>query len=121
VTLAQEQKPFGTVDVIHETDEAGIYRLNLSPRRGIPLHVHRKMQESEMALGDGLLCQGRPISAGTVLRWPHDAPHRWDNPTDRWQTILCVDAPRFMPDDEIEVQGDPADVTPEPHPEPHRA
>ena len=111
--VAQEKKPFGLVDIIHETREAGIYRLNVAPGKRIPLHEHRVMRESEMVLGDGLFCQGRRAPAGSVFRWPHDAPHRYDNPTDRWQTILCVDAPRFFPDDEIEVSGEPADVAPE--------
>src|SRR5690606_19278706 len=66
VTMAQEEKPFGTVDVVHETQDAGIYRLNVAPGRDIPLHVHRQMQESEMVLGEGLLCQGTPCPAGTV-------------------------------------------------------
>lgn len=113
VQLVQEQKPFGTVDVILETDDAGIYRLNVAPRRGIPLHVHRRMQEAELILGDGLLCQGVPAAPGTVHRWPLGAPHRYDNPTDRWQSILCIDAPRFIPDDEVEVEGAPAVVEPE--------
>ena len=47
--------PGGTVDVIHETREAGIYRLNVAPGRSIPLHVHRRMQESEMVITAGLL------------------------------------------------------------------
>lgn len=114
VTLAHEQKPFGTVDVIEETRHVGIYRLNLAPGRGIPLHVHKTMQESEMILGDGLLCQGKPVAAGTMFRWPKDAPHRYDNPTDRWQSILCVDSPPFLPEDEIEVEGSPAEVKPLP-------
>ena len=113
VTLTHETKPFGTVDVIHETQDAGIYRLNLAPGREIPLHVHQEMQESEMVLGDGLLCQGRVCAPGTVHRWPHDTPHTYANPTDQWQTILCVDAPRFMEDDEIVVTGEPAGVEPE--------
>ncbi len=114
VTLAHERKPFGTVDVIEETRHVGIYRLNLAPGRGIPLHVHKTMQESEMILGDGLLCQGKPVAAGTMFRWPKDAPHRYDNPTDRWQSILCVDSPPFLPEDEIEVEGSPAEVKPLP-------
>lgn len=114
VTLAHEHKPFGTVDVIEETRHVGIYRLNLAPGRGIPLHVHKTMQESEMILGDGLLCQGKPVAAGTMFRWPKDAPHRYDNPTDRWQSILCVDSPPFLPEDEIEVEGSPAEVKPLP-------
>ncbi len=114
VRLDREDKPFGTVDIVHETREAGIYRLNVAPGRSIPLHVHRVMHESEMILGDELRLNGRHARPGEVYRWPHDVPHRYDNPSESWQSILCVDCPRFIPDDEIEVAGDAADVTPEP-------
>jgi dihydroneopterin aldolase len=113
VQLGHETKPFGTVDVVEETRHVGIYRLNIAPGRSIPLHVHKTMQESELVLGDGLLCQNKPVAPGSVFRWPHDTPHRYDNPTDRWQSILCVDSPPFLPADEIEVTGEPADVEPE--------
>lgn len=113
-TFDVEEKPFGTVDVIYETKGAGIYRLNIAPGHSIPLHVHQQMRESEMVLGDGLLCQGEPCAPGTVHRWPRGAAHSYANPTDRYQTILCVDSPRFMPEDEIEVAGEPADVPAEP-------
>jgi dihydroneopterin aldolase len=98
-----EPKPWGSVDVVHETRDAGIYRLNIAPHAGIPLHVHRVMMESEMVLTEGLLRQGAAAPPGSVRRWAHETPHRYDNPTDRWQAILCVDAPRFLADDEIEV------------------
>jgi len=101
--VARELKPWGAVDTVDESADAGIYRLNLAPGAGIPLHVHRVMREEEMVLSDGLLCQGRGAPAGSVRRWPHQVPHRYDNPTDRWQSILCVNAPRFQPGDEIEV------------------
>lgn len=114
VSLEVETKPFGTVDVIYETKEAGIYRLNIAPGRSIPLHVHQVMHESEMVLGDGLLCQGDPCPQGTVHRWPLGAAHRYDNPTDRTQSILCVDSPPFIEEDEVEVEGEPADVSAEP-------
>lgn len=114
VTLEHEHKPFGTVDILDETRHVGIYRLNVAPGRGIPLHVHRAMQESEMILGEGLLCQGKPVARGTMFRWPKDAPHRYDNPSDRWQSILCVDSPPFLEADEIVVDGEPADVKPLP-------
>jgi dihydroneopterin aldolase len=110
VTLAHEDKPFGTVDIIQETKDAGIYRLNVAPGREIPLHMHRVMQESEMVLSRGLLCQGKPVAPGTVHRWPHGAAHCYHNPTRRYQTILCVDAPAFIEADEIPVQGAPAQV-----------
>ncbi len=112
VTLETEETRFGRVDIVFETREAGIYRLNIAPRSHIPLHVHRKMQEAEMVLSDGLLCQGREVVAGSVFNWPRNAPHVYENPTDRYQTILCVDSPRFIEADEIEVQGVPADIEP---------
>lgn len=112
--LGVEEKPWGTVDVVHETRDAGIYRLNVAPGQGIPLHVHRVMRESEMVLTKGLLCQNEAVPPGTVHRWPRGAAHRYDNPTERWQSILCVDLPRFIPEDEVEVEGEPADVPPEP-------
>jgi FolB domain-containing protein len=108
--LTHEQKPFGTVDIIHETKDAGIYRLNVGPQREIPLHVHRVMQESEMVLSRGLWCQGRPVAQGTVHRWPKGAAHCYSNPSRRYQTILCVDSPPFLEDDEIPVRGEPARV-----------
>lgn len=110
-----EDKPFGTVDVVHETRDAGVYRLNVAPGRGIPLHVHRRMDEAEMVLTEGLHVQDRPVPACTIHRWPQGAPHRYHNPTGRTQSILCVDSPPFLPEDEIAVEGTPAPVEPERH------
>lgn len=111
--FAVEEKPFGTVDVIFESHEAGLYRLNVAPKSAIPLHVHKRMRECEMALTKGLFLQGKPLPQGAVVRWEFDTPHRYDNPTGTWQSILCLDAPRFDPSDEIEVEGEPALVVPD--------
>jgi dihydroneopterin aldolase len=111
--LTREQKPFGTVDIVHETRDAGIYRLNIAPGTSIPLHVHQVMRESELVLGDGLLCQNRPIRRGTIHRWPKGAAHTYQNPTGRYQSILCVDSPRFIESDEVVVEGEPAVVAAE--------
>ncbi len=108
--MVVEEKPFGTVDVIEETSDRGIYRLNVKPKGTIPLHVHRVMTESELVLTSGLHCQGKPVSAGTVFHWPKGAKHLYENPTDRVQSILCIDSPRFDESDEIEVEGAPDDV-----------
>jgi dihydroneopterin aldolase len=108
-----EQKGFGTVDVIHETAQSGIYRLNVGPGQEIPLHVHRTMEEHELVLTRGLISQGREIFPGTAFHWPRGAAHYYRNPTPLHQTILCVDAPRFIPEDEVEVTGAPAEVRPE--------
>ncbi len=99
--IGTEHKPFGTVDIIHETRDAGIYRLNIAPGREIPLHHHRVMDESELVLTRGLLCQGKPVAQGTVQRWPHGQAHSYKNPTRRYQSILCIDSPPFIEADEI--------------------
>jgi dihydroneopterin aldolase len=112
VELAREAKPYGFVEVVHETRDAGIYRLNIAPGQSIPLHYHKLMRESEMILTEGLWCQRKAAPAGAAHRWPLGAKHGYDNPSDRYQSILCVDAPRFIPSDEIEVDGEPDEVTP---------
>lgn len=104
VVYALEEKPFGTVDIIHETKVFGLYRLNVEPGGEIPLHVHRVMREHELILTDGLLCQQQPIKAGTVFHWEHEEPHVYQNHTAKVQSILCVDSPPFIPGDEIEVR-----------------
>ncbi len=81
----------------------GIYRLRIAPGRTIPTHEHRVMNEAELVLGHGLLLQGKPVLAGTGFRWPKHLPHRYDNPRPLEQTVLCVDRPAFIPDDEVEV------------------
>ena len=90
-TLEVEDKGFGQVDVVHVTKGCGVYRLRVGAGRSIPTHVHRIMDERELVLGSALHLQGRPITSGTAIHWPHDLPHRYDNPSDTEQTILCVD------------------------------
>jgi FolB domain-containing protein len=104
VSISHEEKPFGVVDIIHETRRASIYRLNVAPGAEIPLHVHKVMRESEMVLSEGLLCQNEPIAVGAVHHWPKAAAHSYANPTQKFQTILCVDSPHFIETDEIVVR-----------------
>jgi FolB domain-containing protein len=101
--LEREDKPFGRVDIVFQDEHVGIYRLRIAPGRSILTHEHRLMEESELVLGGGLLLQGQPVQAGTGLRWPKHFPHRYDNPQEVEQTVLCVDRPAFIPSDEVEV------------------
>lgn len=98
-----ETKGFGQVDVVHEGNGYGIYRLRVRPGGFIPTHLHKVMEEHELILGSGLLLQGKPVRRGTAFHWPKNFPHRYDNPTQSEQTILCVDSPAFIPSDEVEV------------------
>lgn len=105
-----EVKSFGYVDVIFESPECGVYRERISPRSLLPTHVHHHLDEMELTLGDGLLLQGAPVAAGSAHAWPRLHPHRWENPTDVEQSFLCVDRPKFIHDDEIEVDVPLADL-----------
>ena len=98
-----EVQPFGFVDVVFESPECGVYRERISPRTVLPTHVHRHLDEMELTLGSGLLLQGTPVAAGVAHEWPRNHPHRWENPTDVEQSFLCVDRPKFIHTDEVEV------------------
>jgi dihydroneopterin aldolase len=98
-----EDKPFGRVDILFQDAHVGIYRLRIGPGRSIVTHEHQRMDEAELVLGSGLLLQRQPVRAGTGFRWPRRVPHRYDNPQAVEQTVLCVDRPAFIPEDEVPV------------------
>jgi len=100
VALEREYKPFGEVDVIHETQDVGIYRLCLAPGKEIPMHVHHQMREAELALTSGLQCQGEAVTLGSYRVWGFDVAHEYRNETGDWQSILCIDSPPFIEEDE---------------------
>ncbi|WP_224362416.1 dihydroneopterin aldolase [Hyalangium versicolor] len=91
-----EEKPFGRVDIIHEGEGYGIYRLRIRSGGLIPSQAHRMVEESEMVLGAGLLLQGRPVARGMAFRWPRGFARRYENPSPLEQTVLRVDRPRFV-------------------------
>lgn len=98
-----ETKSFGHVDIVFETKECGVYRERIHPKTVLPTHVHQHLDETELVLGDGLLLQGEPVSAGMAHSWPRGFPHRYENTTDIEQSFLCIDRPAFIPTDEVEV------------------
>jgi len=93
---AEREAPFGHVDVLHEGVGYGLYRLRVRPGGVIPAHGQAGVEESELVLGAGLLLQGHAVGSGTAFHWPRGFPHRYDNPTGREQTVLCVARPRLM-------------------------
>jgi dihydroneopterin aldolase len=109
----KESKAFGSVDVVHETSDVGIYRLSVFPGRRIALHLHRQMMEAELVLSTGLQCQGGLATRGTVRRWPNGLAHYYENPTEKVQSLLCIDRPPFIEDDEIPSDGAPGTVVAE--------
>ncbi len=101
--MVTEVKTFGWVDIIFEAPECGVYRERLAPGAILPTHIHRVLEEAELILGDGLLLQGKVVSAGDARRWARGFPHRYENPTAGALSFLCIDRPRFRHDDEIVV------------------
>ena len=98
-----EVKTFGFVDVVFECPECGVYRERLAPGGVVTTHVHHHLDEMELTLGSGLVLQGGPVAAGQAHAWPRGFPHRRENPTAGEQSFLCVDRPKFIHSDEVEV------------------
>jgi mannose-6-phosphate isomerase-like protein (cupin superfamily) len=102
-----ERNGFGAAHVLYEDAALGLYVLELAPGRAIPAHMHRQMQESELVLDAGLMQQGRPVMPGDAFEWPIGLVHEYRNPTGAPRRILCIDRPRFIPEDEVVVPGRP--------------
>ncbi len=94
--IRQEVRPFGSVDVIHESREARIVRVNIAPRQEVRLECFGAAHEAELVLTSGLSADGAPLLAGTRRSFARGAPRSVANPTRRWQSLLCVDSPRAL-------------------------
>lgn len=110
-----EQKPWGRVLVLHETDGRdgfGLYRLEVAPGATLPLHHHQRMDERELVATAGLELLSEPragqraarqLEAGERFHWPLGALHGYRNSGTRTGAVWCLDRPRFIPEDEIEA------------------
>ena len=61
---------FGHVDIIYEIDALGVYELRIAPGAAIPPHYHRKMDEAELILDQGVMCQSEILKPGIAHFWP---------------------------------------------------
>ena len=104
VAYGKEVNHFGEVDILHENDDCGIYLLRIPPGAKIPAHYHVEMDEGELVVSDGLMLQNEPVLPGIAHIWPKNFVHEYENPTDVERSILCVNAPKFIPSDERLVE-----------------
>lgn len=110
ITYRVKARSFGSLHVVHETPNIGIYRLNLAPGQSVPLHIHPMLQEAEMILSDGVLVQNVAGSRGSIRLWPKCFPHGYENPTPETQGILCLCRPSYSEAGEVLVQGQAAPI-----------
>ena len=97
-----ENQVFGHVDIIYEIDALGIYELRIAPGAAIPRHYHRQMDEAELILDQGVMCQSEILTPGIAHFWPKELVHTYKNTTEGEVSILCIDRPKFIRDDEVE-------------------
>ena len=112
LTVEREDKTWGSVDIIAESKDVGLYRLNLAPGSVLPTHVHKVMREAELVLHDGLQLRERnrdwrSLNAGDRFAWPHDHVHGYRNEGAEIASLLCIDSPTFKPSDEIITEVEP--------------
>lgn len=103
VTHAVEENYFGSVDIIDENRDCGLYRLLIPPGGAIPPHRHAVMGEAELVLTGGLILQQEEVPVGFGHAWPLTFVHAYRNPTAATGAVLCINRPKFDPSDEVLV------------------
>ena len=74
--------------------------------------MHRRMREAELILGDGLVgwqegSEPRVLSEGERFSWERGQAHGYRNTASETRSILCLDAPPFIPEDELPLPDPP--------------
>jgi len=93
IGVRHESKPFGAVDVIRETGEAGFYRAQIAAGSRLGLKSDRQSADAELTLSSGLSCLGKATAPGLVRQWPACSEYYYDNTTDKTQSLLCCGRP----------------------------
>ncbi len=96
-------RPYGRVDQLFTAASCGIFRLRIGPRQLTPIFAPELSARAELVLGEGLLLQGRPVTAGTARTFAKGAAHRYENPSDHELSVLCVDRPASTSLGEVDV------------------
>jgi len=99
-----ETTPWGEVEILLETRDAGLYLLHVDAGQQIPRHHHKVMRELEWLVDGELLGESAPVDTGRPVQWPRGKAHSYRNSTATRATLFCCDFPPFMPADEIEEE-----------------
>jgi D-erythro-7,8-dihydroneopterin triphosphate epimerase len=99
-----ETARFGTVEVVLETEEAGLYLLHVAPGASISAHHHQVMRELEWHVRGELTRNGERLVGLAPMVWSKGQVHDYVNTGVGPATVFCCDQPRFIPVDEILVQ-----------------
>lgn len=98
-----EDAAFGSVEILLETREAGLYLLHVDPENAIAPHHHRVMSELEWLVDGELWWDDKRIPERRPVQWEKGRVHGYRNRTDVRATVFCCDVPPFIREDEIEV------------------
>jgi FolB domain-containing protein len=100
-----EAAEYGSVEVVLETHEAGLYLLHLRPGGVIAPHHHEAMHELEWPVRGELVRCGAKVSGFDPRTWPLGQVHDYANAGATTATLFCCDQPRFVRRDEVREPG----------------
>lgn len=102
----REPARFGTVEIVLETAEAGLYLLHVAPGRAITPHWHERMRELEFRVRGELTRCGELLRGASPIQWSFGQVHDYVNVGTSTATVFCCDQPRFIPEGEILMEAD---------------
>ncbi|MEZ4226454.1 MAG: dihydroneopterin aldolase [Polyangiaceae bacterium] len=88
--MKTEAAPFGSVDVLHETREASLYRLHLRPGRQLRLPALPLGSAAVFSLSEGLMLDAESLRLRRSARLDASAGHVLRNPGRREASVLLV-------------------------------
>ena len=93
-----ERRNWGSIHVLFENRQVGLYRLNVSPGQRIPPILLNRLRGQSLAEGDGLVAwdQEGPtdvMEPGATASWDPETPVSWRNVGDENSSLLCLTRP----------------------------
>lgn len=108
----RETNEFGEVEILYESQQAGLYLLHVEEGHSIPPHYHRTMKELEWRVAGTIERDGKRLEGLDPIQWEHGQVHTYVNVGEGRATLFCCDHPPFSPKDEIVVRAGEAGEEP---------
>ncbi len=95
----RQSTPFGSVETVLATNEAGLFLVHVQPGKAVPRHYHQTARQLEWLLAGEVSCNGAPLAPFAPKIWLPEETHEHENCGQSMATLFCCGVPSGLPDD----------------------